>query len=100
MFLFLSIYVSYSARQMWSVPEQSLNDDNRLALEEMYWSSFWNNVQKFILKVLFEVPYHQYGDAIAGTVILWPDSFLHTLFESLKMIVENKGNVYCFITFH
>ncbi|KAG8199693.1 hypothetical protein JTE90_022142 [Oedothorax gibbosus] len=81
---------SYPVRQTWSVHEQSPRDDNRIILEEIYWSTFWNHVQKFILKILLEVPYHQYGDTTAGTIILWPESFLHTLFETLKMTCANK----------
>ncbi|GFT56633.1 uncharacterized protein NPIL_331631 [Nephila pilipes] len=79
-----------SARQMWNVPEQNVKSNNYALLEETYWITFWNNVEMFILKILFEVPYHQYGDSVAGTLILWPDTFLHTLLECLKLSVMNN----------
>ncbi|GFY14711.1 uncharacterized protein TNCV_647551 [Trichonephila clavipes] len=79
-----------SARQMWNVPEQNFKSSNYAILEETYWITFWNNVEMLILKILFDVPYHQYGDSVAGTLILWPDAFLYTLLECLKLSTINN----------
>ncbi|CAL1291928.1 unnamed protein product [Larinioides sclopetarius] len=79
-----------SVRQMWNVPDQNFQSNNYFHLEESFWLNFWSNVQMFVLKILYEVPYHQYGDSIAGSVHLWPQSYVDTFLEFLKSSAMNN----------
>nr|XP_042897483.1 uncharacterized protein LOC107437884 isoform X1 [Parasteatoda tepidariorum]XP_042897484.1 uncharacterized protein LOC107437884 isoform X2 [Parasteatoda tepidariorum] len=87
---FDSLTPTSSARQMWDLPQLYNTDDNYTLLEEVYWSNFWSNIRKFVLKLLFNVPYHQYGDSAIGTIMLWPDSFIKIVSETFKISINNK----------
>ncbi|XP_035220137.1 uncharacterized protein LOC118193196 isoform X2 [Stegodyphus dumicola] len=79
-----------SVRQTWSLPLQVHEGDSYIHLEEIYWSHFWNNTEKFILKLLLQVPYHQYGAAAAGAIILWPESYRNYIIHILQMSIKNE----------
>ncbi|KAF8783393.1 uncharacterized protein LOC129963192 isoform X2 [Argiope bruennichi] len=79
-----------SVRQMWNVPEQNFQSNNYILLEESFWLKFWSNIHLFVLKILYEVPYHQYGDSIGGTIFLWPDAYVDSFIECLKSSIINN----------
>ncbi|GIY99430.1 hypothetical protein CEXT_799251 [Caerostris extrusa] len=70
--------------------DKNIRSKNNTFLEEFYWNKFWNNAKRLIFKILFEVPYHQYGDSGAGTIILWPDNYLNILSDCLKSSLINN----------
>ncbi|GIY78946.1 hypothetical protein CDAR_546901 [Caerostris darwini] len=82
--------VIFPIRPVWDAPDKNIRSKNNTFLEEFYWNKFWNNAKRLIFKILFEVPYHQYGDSGAGTIILWPDNYLNILSDCLKSSLMNN----------
>ncbi|XP_054708596.1 uncharacterized protein LOC129218379 [Uloborus diversus] len=84
------ISISKPIRHSWLVPQINLDDGSYTFLEDKYWMQFWNKLQSFVIRSLSEVPYHQYGGPTAGSVFLWPDSYLCKVSEILKIALTNE----------
>lgn len=75
----------------WNVPQTGFKNKSYVCLEERYWNRFWDKVFTFSLKLILEVPCHQYGNAAVGVFLFWPQLYHYVIFKTLKSSSESRG---------